>query len=83
MNFDQLKHVHIVGICGTLMGAFATFLVRKGIKVTGSDQNVYPPMSDVLAQAGIEVFEGYSAENLARSGEPDGNVLNVPQSDRG
>ncbi len=63
-KLEELKSVHIVGVCGTLMGAFAAFLKRRGIRVTGSDQNVYPPMSDVLAQAGVQVFNGYSAENL-------------------
>lgn len=63
---EQLKHVHIIGVCGTLMGAFAASLKRAGIRVTGSDQNVYPPMSDVLRQAGVELAEGYSPENLTR-----------------
>jgi UDP-N-acetylmuramate: L-alanyl-gamma-D-glutamyl-meso-diaminopimelate ligase len=63
-TFQELKHVHIVGVCGTLMGAFAAFLKRKGIEVTGSDLNVYPPMSDVLSKAGVKLFSGYAAENL-------------------
>lgn len=46
------------------MGSFAAFLKRKGIRVTGSDQSVYPPMSDVLKNAGVELFSGYRAENL-------------------
>jgi UDP-N-acetylmuramate: L-alanyl-gamma-D-glutamyl-meso-diaminopimelate ligase len=41
-SLDQLKKVHIIGVCGTLMGAFAAFRKRRGIEVTGSDQNVYP-----------------------------------------
>ncbi len=62
------------------MGAFAAYLRRAGIRVTGSDQNVYPPMSDVLTNAGIELFSPYSAENLDRlGGKPDlvviGNVI--------
>jgi UDP-N-acetylmuramate: L-alanyl-gamma-D-glutamyl-meso-diaminopimelate ligase len=47
----DLKSVHIIGVCGTLMGSFAAFLKRSGVAVTGSDQNVYPPMSDVLREA--------------------------------
>lgn len=62
------------------MGSFAAFLKRKGIVVTGSDQNVYPPMSDVLKNAGVELFSGYRAENLTGLSErPDlvviGNVI--------
>lgn len=79
-KIEALKHVHIVGVCGTLMGAFAAFLRRKGIEVTGSDQNVYPPMSDVLAQAGVKLISGYKAENIMSLGtRPDlvviGNVI--------
>ena len=82
-HFENLKHVHIVGVCGTLMGAFAAFLRRKGIEVTGSDQNVYPPMSDVLAQAGVKLLNGYRAENLRALGtKPDLVVIgNVIRSD--
>jgi UDP-N-acetylmuramate: L-alanyl-gamma-D-glutamyl-meso-diaminopimelate ligase len=82
LNF---KHVHIVGVCGTLMGAFAAFLKRSGVRVTGSDQNVYPPMSDVLNAAGVELFSPYSAENLTKiqqsGANPDlvviGNVISA------
>jgi UDP-N-acetylmuramate: L-alanyl-gamma-D-glutamyl-meso-diaminopimelate ligase len=81
-EFDQIKRVHIIGACGTLMGAFAAHLKRRGIAVTGSDQNVYPPMSDVLRNAGVELFSGYRAENLSGMGEkPDlvviGNVISA------
>lgn len=77
MNF---KHVHIIGVCGTLMGAFAAYLRRSGVRVTGSDQNVYPPMSDVLTNAGVELFSPYEANNLEKIGsKPDivvvGNVI--------
>jgi UDP-N-acetylmuramate: L-alanyl-gamma-D-glutamyl-meso-diaminopimelate ligase len=79
-SFENLKRVHIIGVCGTLMGAFAAHLKRRGIDVTGSDQNVYPPMSDVLKNAGVELYSGYRAENLtAGKGKPDlvviGNVI--------
>lgn len=65
------------------MGSFAAFLRRRGIKVTGSDQNVYPPMSDVLAAAGVVLYSGYRAENLMASGtRPDLVVIgNVIRSD--
>ncbi len=48
------------------MGSFASYLKRAGVRVTGSDQNVYPPMSDVLQFAGVELFSPYSAENLQK-----------------
>lgn len=78
--FSELKRVHVIGVCGTLMGPFAAFLKRRGISVTGSDQNVYPPMSDVLRNAGVTLFSGYSAANLTDlSPRPDlvviGNVI--------
>lgn len=62
------------------MGAFAAFLKRRGIEVTGSDQNVYPPMSDILKEAGVQLFSGYHAENLTKlPARPDlvviGNVI--------
>lgn len=62
------------------MGSFAAYLRRSGIRVTGSDQNVYPPMSTVLQDAGVELFEGYRAENLSNlPARPDlvviGNVV--------
>ena len=63
-SLNQLTKVHVVGVGGTLMGAFAAFLKRRGIEVTGSDQNVYPPMSEVLKDAGVQIFNGYLAENL-------------------
>jgi len=81
-KFNEVKSVHIIGVCGTLMGAFAAYLKRRGIQVTGSDQNVYPPMSDVLRVAGVQLFTGYAAENLfALSSRPDlvviGNVISA------
>jgi len=79
-EFQALKKVHVIGVCGTLMAPFAAFLKRRGIEVTGSDENIYPPMSDVLKSAGVELFLGYRAENLERMQvRPDlvviGNVI--------
>lgn len=45
-------HIHILGICGTFMGSLAILARAQGHKVTGSDQNVYPPMSDLLTEQG-------------------------------
>jgi UDP-N-acetylmuramate: L-alanyl-gamma-D-glutamyl-meso-diaminopimelate ligase len=58
-------HIHILGICGTFMGGIAQLAVASGHRVTGCDANVYPPMSDQLRQAGIELIEGFSSEQLA------------------
>ena len=70
-------HIHILGICGTFMGGIALIAKQAGHKVTGSDQNVYPPMSDELKEAGIEIYQGYGAEQL--DCKPDlivvGNVM--------
>src|SRR5690554_1236803 len=57
-------HIHILGICGTFMGSLAILARQLGHKVTGSDQNVYPPMSTQLEQQGIEVKEGYDPDHL-------------------
>ncbi|MCR5084481.1 MAG: UDP-N-acetylmuramate:L-alanyl-gamma-D-glutamyl-meso-diaminopimelate ligase [Succinivibrionaceae bacterium] len=70
-------HIHILGICGTFMGGIAMIARQAGFEVSGSDANVYPPMSDELRAAGIEIGEGFGAEQLDR--RPDlivvGNVM--------
>ncbi len=58
------KRVHILGICGTFMGGVALLARELGCEVTGSDVNVYPPMSTMLDTAGIAIQEGYSSEYL-------------------
>ena len=58
-------HLHILGICGTFMGSLALLARELGHTVSGSDANVYPPMSTQLEEAGIALSEGYSAGNLA------------------
>ncbi|NJM54030.1 MAG: UDP-N-acetylmuramate:L-alanyl-gamma-D-glutamyl-meso-diaminopimelate ligase [Blastocatellia bacterium] len=57
-------HYHLIGICGTAMASLAGMLQARGHKVTGSDQNVYPPMSTQLESLGIELVQGYKAENV-------------------
>lgn len=57
-------HIHILGICGTFMGSLAQLAKAQGHRVTGSDQNVYPPMSTQLEQAGIELTQGYDVSQL-------------------
>lgn len=70
-------HIHILGICGTFMGGLAALAVEAGHKVTGCDTGVYPPMSDQLRGLGIDLIEGYGADQLAF--DPDvfvvGNVV--------
>ena len=70
-------HIHILGICGTFMGGLAALAREAGHKVTGCDTGVYPPMSDQLRGLGIELIEGYGADQLAL--QPDvfvvGNVV--------
>jgi UDP-N-acetylmuramate: L-alanyl-gamma-D-glutamyl-meso-diaminopimelate ligase len=70
-------HIHILGICGTFMGGIAAIAREAGHRVTGCDANVYPPMSDQLRALGIELIEGYGAEQMAL--KPDvfviGNVV--------
>jgi len=58
-------HVFIAGICGTFMAGVALLAREKGFRVSGCDANVYPPMSDQLRAAGIEVLQGYDPAHLA------------------
>jgi UDP-N-acetylmuramate: L-alanyl-gamma-D-glutamyl-meso-diaminopimelate ligase len=70
-------HIHILGICGTFMGGLAALAREAGHRVTGCDANVYPPMSEQLQALGIELVEGFGAEQMAFA--PDmyvvGNVV--------
>jgi UDP-N-acetylmuramate: L-alanyl-gamma-D-glutamyl-meso-diaminopimelate ligase len=63
------KHYHLIGICGTAMASLAGMLIQQGHKVTGSDENVYPPMSLELERLGIPVFEGFRPENLTEQAD--------------
>ena len=69
-----MTRIHLIGICGTAMATLAALLKNRGIDVRGSDQNVYPPMSDFLQQQGITTLQGYSAAHItadsAEAGEP-------------
>ena len=71
------KHIHILGICGTFMGGIAAIAKQSGYRVTGCDANVYPPMSTQLEAQGIELIEGWGADQLEL--KPDvfviGNVV--------
>ena len=59
-------HIHILGICGTFMGGLAVLARAAGHTVTGCDRGVYPPMSTQLEAAGIQLHEGFDAEQLSR-----------------
>jgi len=71
------KHIHILGICGTFMGGIAALAKQAGYRVTGSDANVYPPMSTQLESQGIDLIEGFAVDQLGL--KPDvfviGNVI--------
>ncbi len=71
------KHYHLIGICGTAMASLAGMLIDQGHEVTGSDENVYPPMSLELKRLGIPVSEGYRSENILENivGQPDTIVV--------
>ena len=77
MEIQPGAHIHLMGICGTAMGSLAGLLAAQGYKITGSDQNVYPPMSTQLESLGISIMQGYKKENLEP--KPDlvivGNVI--------
>ena len=63
------EKIHILGICGTFMGGIALLARELGFEVTGSDQNIYPPMSKHLADQGIEIIEGFKKEDLPAANE--------------
>ena len=60
-----MKRIHLIGVCGTAMATLAALLKSRGYDVRGSDQNVYPPMSDFLIQQGITLLQGYSAAHIS------------------
>lgn len=61
---DEVKKIHLIAVCGTAMGALACMLKDLGYDVSGTDNNVYPPMSTFLAQKGIQVNNGYNGRHL-------------------
>ena len=64
MEPKGIKNIYLIAICGTGMAALAGLLKKAGHSVTGSDANIYPPMSILLNDAGIEIFPGYKKENI-------------------
>src|SRR5438309_6718683 len=65
----EKRHIHFLGIGGTAMGAVAAALRERGFTVTGSDENVYPPMSTFLEGKGVTLHQGYRAENIPADAE--------------
>jgi UDP-N-acetylmuramate: L-alanyl-gamma-D-glutamyl-meso-diaminopimelate ligase len=63
-SFSDIEKIHIIGICGTAMGSLAAILKELGYRVTGSDAMAYPPMSTWLEARGLEIRDGYHAENI-------------------
>jgi UDP-N-acetylmuramate: L-alanyl-gamma-D-glutamyl-meso-diaminopimelate ligase len=76
-ELNKIRHIHLLGVCGTAMASLAAMLKDRGYDVSGSDEGVYPPMSDFLARKQIRVLSGYQIANLEP--EPDlaiiGNAL--------
>ncbi|MBT5470827.1 MAG: UDP-N-acetylmuramate:L-alanyl-gamma-D-glutamyl-meso-diaminopimelate ligase [Nitrospina sp.] len=66
MEPKDIKNIYLIAICGTGMAALAGLLKKAGHHVTGSDANIYPPMSTLLKDAGIEIFPGYKKENISK-----------------
>lgn len=67
---EGIRHVHLVAVAGTGMGTLACMLADRGFRVTGSDMDTYPPMSDLLRDSGITVEKGFAADHLLRE-RPD------------
>ncbi len=63
---EGVKRIHLIAVCGTGMGALACLLKELGYEVTGSDANVYPPMSDFLKSKGIRVLKGFDSRHISR-----------------
>jgi UDP-N-acetylmuramate: L-alanyl-gamma-D-glutamyl-meso-diaminopimelate ligase len=70
---SKIKRIHLIGVCGTAMASLAAMLQAQGFEVTGSDQNIYPPMSTFLDNRGIRFFQGFSEEHL----DPDPDLVVV------
>jgi UDP-N-acetylmuramate: L-alanyl-gamma-D-glutamyl-meso-diaminopimelate ligase len=78
IDATRIRRIHVLGVAGTGMGSFAGLLQKAGYEVTGSDENIYPPMSEKLPEWGIHVMPGFKPENLDAA-RPDfvivGNVI--------
>jgi UDP-N-acetylmuramate: L-alanyl-gamma-D-glutamyl-meso-diaminopimelate ligase len=63
---ESIRHIHLVAVAGTGMGSLACMLADRGFRVTGSDLDAYPPMSDQLRESGIAVEKGFASDHLLR-----------------
>ena len=64
---EKIKSIYMIAICGTGMASLAGLLQQSGYQVTGSDSNIYPPMSTLLESAGIKIKSGYQRKNITDS----------------
>ena len=62
---DHVRKIHLVAVCGTGMGALACMLKEQGFEISGSDQKIYPPMSDFLMERGISIRDGFKPEHIS------------------
>ena len=62
---EHVHKIHLIAVCGTGMGALASMLKSKGFEISGSDQKVYPPMSDFLQGQGIRIMDGYDGDHIS------------------
>lgn len=62
---EHVQQIHLIAVCGTGMGALACMLKSLNFDISGSDQKVYPPMSDFLREQGIHIMDGFDAANIS------------------
>jgi UDP-N-acetylmuramate: L-alanyl-gamma-D-glutamyl-meso-diaminopimelate ligase len=62
---EDVRKIHLIAVCGTGMGALACMLKNLGFEITGSDQKIYPPMSDFLAEQGVHIMDGFNAAHIS------------------
>jgi UDP-N-acetylmuramate: L-alanyl-gamma-D-glutamyl-meso-diaminopimelate ligase len=63
---ENVRKIHLIAVCGTGMGALACMLKNLGFEITGSDQKIYPPMSDFLAGQGVQIMDGFDAAHIQK-----------------
>ncbi|MGD8900670.1 MAG: Mur ligase domain-containing protein, partial [Desulfobacterales bacterium] len=62
---EHVHKIHLIAVCGTGMGALACMLKSRGYEISGSDQKIYPPMSDFLREQGIQIMNGFDAAHMS------------------
>ena len=86
---EKIKSIYLIAICGTGMASLAGLLQKSGYQVTGSDSNIYPPMSTLLQSSGIDIKPGYQRKNITNNIEKtineslkrhkDNNIAIIPE----